>query len=345
MCNDLLYRELHGALRALQDAGITPILLKGAALAETVYAQRALRPMSDIDLLVKPEAVSRAAAILAHLGYTRQPHPQTDTWVNAHAYEVVFTKAAPVANAWHLDLHWHLDRPGRPFAIDLDGLWARAQPAIIAQIKTLVLAPEDLLLHVCLHTCKHQFTFFGLRACCDIAAIIRSYGATLDWGQVTSRAAQWQIAPYVDLPLRLAQELVGAAVPEAVLDDLRPEGFDARMLVWAGAEILEETTAAPLFPALLQLWRGRWRVEKAAVVWRIFSPAVIAKAYALAPTSKMVYLYYPVRATDLLRRYGPVVWRLLRRDVHLRAAVHRKTHLAAWLGPLSKGPLKTGWFS
>jgi hypothetical protein len=343
--NDLLYRELHGALRALQDAGITPIILKGAALAETVYAQRALRPMSDTDILIRPEAVDRAAAILADLGYTRPGPPQADAWRQADRYHIVLTKPSPAFNEWHLELHWHLDRPSRPFAIDLEGLWARARPVRIANTHALVLSPEDLLLHVCLHTCKHQFTFFGLRACCDIAATVRHYGATLDWAQVTQRAGQWQVAPYVYLPLRLAQELIGAAVPEAVLDGLRPEGFDARTLEWAGAEIFEDTTASPLFPELLKLWCGRWRVEKAAVVRRIFSPAVIARAYALAPTSKWVYLYYPVRATALVQRYGSVCWRLLRRDTHLHASVHRKTYLAAWLGPLSKGHLKQGWFS
>jgi hypothetical protein len=220
--NDLLYRELHGTLHALQDAGITPIILKGAVLAETVYADRALRPMSDIDILVRPEAIDRAAAILADLGYTRHAHVKGDTWEKAQHYHVILTKPSPAFHAWHLELHWHLDRPGRPFAIDLDGLWARARPATIAKTNALVFSPEDLLLHVCLHTCKHQFTFFGLRACCDIAAIIRSYGTTLDWTQVTQRAWQWQIAPYVYLPLRLAQELIGAAVPEAVLGALRP---------------------------------------------------------------------------------------------------------------------------
>jgi hypothetical protein len=80
-------------------------------------------------------------------------------------------------------------------------------------------------------------------------------------------------------------------------------------------------------------------------VWKIFSPALIGHAYALAPTSNMVYLYYPVRAIDLVWRYGPIIWRLLQRDTHLRPSVHRKAQLAAWLGPLSKGRLKTGWFS
>jgi hypothetical protein len=343
--NDLLYRERHGALRALQDAGITPIILKGAALAETVYAQRALRPMSDTDILGRPEAIGQAEAIPTDLGYTRHGPPQTAAWVKADHYHIILTKPSPTFDAWHLELDWHLDRPSRPFALDLEGLWARARPARIANTNALVPAPEDLLLHLCLHTCKHRFAFFGLRACCDIAATIRSYEATLDWAQVVQGAGQGQIAPYVYLPLQLAKELVGAAVPEAVLDGLRPQSCDPSVLDGACAEIFGDAIASPLFPVLLQLWCGRWRVEKAAVVRRLFRPATIAKAYRLAPTSKAVHLYYLVRAAALVRRYGPVYWRLLRRDVQLRASVHGKTRLTAWLGPYSKERLKTGWFS
>ena len=54
--NSFLYGELSNVLNAFREKQIEVIVLKGAALAETVYPNRALRPMSDIDLLVKREA-------------------------------------------------------------------------------------------------------------------------------------------------------------------------------------------------------------------------------------------------------------------------------------------------
>jgi Uncharacterised nucleotidyltransferase len=53
--NTLLYRELEALLRALRTLGAPVIALKGAALADTVYQDRALRPMSDVDLMVRKE--------------------------------------------------------------------------------------------------------------------------------------------------------------------------------------------------------------------------------------------------------------------------------------------------
>src|SRR5262245_25810774 len=53
MRNALLYKELECILSALRDAGAPVVVLKGAALAENVYRNRALRPMSDVDLLIQ----------------------------------------------------------------------------------------------------------------------------------------------------------------------------------------------------------------------------------------------------------------------------------------------------
>ncbi len=51
--NALLFRELERILAALAaGAEIPVIVLKGAALAQTVYPDPALRPMGDLDLLV-----------------------------------------------------------------------------------------------------------------------------------------------------------------------------------------------------------------------------------------------------------------------------------------------------
>src|SRR5262245_21488251 len=47
-------------LALYRDAGIDALLLKGAALAHMVYPQPALRPMRDIDILVRASDAARA---------------------------------------------------------------------------------------------------------------------------------------------------------------------------------------------------------------------------------------------------------------------------------------------
>ncbi|GAB4524424.1 MAG: hypothetical protein Fur0018_07970 [Anaerolineales bacterium] len=67
--NTLLLQELGRILEAFEQAGIEVIVLKGAALAQTLYEDIGLRPMSDIDLLVRPEDVWRVWKIICSLGY------------------------------------------------------------------------------------------------------------------------------------------------------------------------------------------------------------------------------------------------------------------------------------
>jgi hypothetical protein len=336
LSNSLLYQELSQVLTALRALPSETIVLKGAALAETVYPHRALRPMSDVDLLVREEDISRVEDALMALDYHFLEGGKPKAYYRVHHYHVTFVKSESALQEMHIEVHWHLDRQRPAFTIDIEGIWHRAVPAPIAGVDTLVLSPEDVLLHLCLHTCKHKLTFFGLRALGDIAATLQQYGPHMAWQPFQVRAEQWGITPYVYVMLRLARELVGAAVPDPLLHALKPAEFDERLLSWATAEMLEDQSTVPLFPALLDLWKGRGVKDRAALVAQLFSRATIAQSYALHPTSKRVYVYYPVRLKDLVRRYGPVLWRLICREPHVTARAEGKLQLAAWLRPFDR---------
>jgi hypothetical protein len=101
-----LLRELAIVLNACQRHSIQVLVLKGAALAETVYKDIALRPMSDVDLLVKPAQLAQTRHLLAtlgfvlmglemHTGYTEEFRSE-ETWCKVGAVEVA------------IDLHWGL---------------------------------------------------------------------------------------------------------------------------------------------------------------------------------------------------------------------------------------------
>ncbi len=64
-------RVLLEVLALLQSAGIETLLLKGSALAYTLYPDPALRPMRDIDLLFRPEDAQRAHDLLKANDFTQ----------------------------------------------------------------------------------------------------------------------------------------------------------------------------------------------------------------------------------------------------------------------------------
>lgn len=227
-------------------------------------------------------------------------------------------------------MHWHIERPSQPVTVDIERVWARAVPATVADVDVKVFSPEDVLLHLCLHTCQDRF-IFGLRPFCDVSAILDHADQVIDWDYVQQCADAWRLGSFVYLTLWLAKQLLGAAVPNQVLGALTPRDVDDRLLGWASAEVLAARGTSPISREFLQLWAGSTFTERAAVVKRLLSPTVIARAYALPAGSTRVYGYYPRRLKDLLRRYGPVWWRVLCRDQRLLANVNRKARVAAWV--------------
>jgi hypothetical protein len=201
----------------------------------------------------------------------------------------------------------------------------------------LVLSPEDLLLHLCLHTSFDHKFLLGLRACWDILETLQHHRSDIDWEQVERRAREWGVGKYVYLTLHVAKELVGAAVSVEALASLKPRGFHPRLIRWAIAEILASRTAAvSVSPRLAQMSETTRVREKASLLVKSAfpSPKAMGRMYPGPGDSKWVYFYYPVRWRDLLMRYRRSAWQLVRRDEEVMALVERereRTALMDWL--------------
>jgi hypothetical protein len=329
--NLLLCQELSEVLRTFQHDSIAVIVLKGAFLAEVVYADRALRPMLDVDLLVRKRDLSRAEARLLELGYSQPEPPSIEVNYATHHHSRPFTKPGGVK----IELHRTIGHPSGSFNIDVDGLWNRARPATIANVGALALSPEDLLLHLCLHASfDHQF-LFGLRSFCDISETIRHCWDDIDWEQIQHRACTWGVGKYVYLTLYLARELLEADVPEAALDSLKPAGFDLQVITWARVQIFSDAVPS-LPPNLAQLWGSQQLREKIVLFLKSVFPSgeAMARMYHVPPDSNWIYLYYPLRWKDLLMQYSCPAWRMVHRHkttVDLAKRENQKAALREWL--------------
>lgn len=150
------FHQVTRVLRALKDVDCPVVVLKGAALAETVYGDGALRPMVDVDLLVPPSGVRAAEAVLTRLGYVPQladPWPGfSQRYQNSMAYLHPSGRPLP----WMVGLHWHLFDVPYYRRIRPEGWFGRAQPARVAGVDTLVPSPEDHLVYLCGHLALHH---------------------------------------------------------------------------------------------------------------------------------------------------------------------------------------------
>jgi hypothetical protein len=317
--NMRLYHALAKVLMVLRDDDIPVIVLKGAHLAQVVYGNTALRPMGDVDLLIRATDLSRVEGKLQEIGYSPATHSEPGMGhIMSHHLTLVKPGTVPV------EMHWtivYLDR------IDLDELWKRARPATIAGVEALVLSPEHLLLHLCLHVAfTHQFDF-GLGPFCDISETLRHYRDQMNWEQVRLCALQWGVSKCVYLTLYLARELMEAAVPEEMLKALEPNELDPSLITWAKRQTfggLGEALSISL--NLARMWEADRLQDKVTILLRSAfpSPELMATMYSVPLSSKRVYLYYPMRLIDLILRHGRTAWRLFRGDREVIASAERE---------------------
>jgi hypothetical protein len=214
-----LMHKLAVCLRTLAEAGLPVVVLKGAALAQAVYRDVSLRPMVDVDLLVRRADLAAITAILVELGYSAdrvETHPGA---VAEHESELPFCK--PGDSAIAIDVHWTLfDSPYYQDRIAMDWFWDTAQPMAIADVATRVLGPEALLIHLCGHLALHHGAN-GLLWWHDIVEVLSTYRDELDWNEVLARTQMYGLALPMGAVLDGVVENWGVAIPLHVLSALR----------------------------------------------------------------------------------------------------------------------------
>lgn len=306
--NMLLFDGLKKALAALKSAGIPAVPLKGAHLALAVYKDIGLRPMSDIDLLLRSRDLDQAVPALAEAGFLPARKFFIDDQVLLHQHLTPLQSKEGVV----LELHWNISNPLASHPIMPEELWERAEVRQVDGMDLLLLCPEDLLIHICLHAARHRFNF-GLLHLADITEILVRHGETLDWDRLCLTAQKWQATRTVYLCLLLAKDLLGAAVSEALLERFRPAHAEPQLMAWARELVREGCfNTVPMTFSLPQVMAVRTLGGRIRKLLQILLPAkkVLAMQYCVRSDSPLLYFYYIKRLKDIFARHTGTVLRL-----------------------------------
>jgi hypothetical protein len=211
--NTVLATRWSEATRAMSAAGVSVITLKGMALVHEVYRDFGVRPMADIDLLVRPRDAPRAIDALLALGYHHGDAALCDEQDGRSFRQLA-------RDGTVIDLHWHLGRYPRvesAVRLDHDALWDGARRLTAS---SLALSREHLLLHLAYHL-TFGSEFGRLVWFTDIAAAVDAWNETIAWPALVADARRWGLAGATHYALAAAR-LLGAAVPAGVLAALAP---------------------------------------------------------------------------------------------------------------------------
>jgi hypothetical protein len=224
--NISLIQTLERIAQDFKSESIDVICYKGAMLAEQVYRDSGLRPMGDIDLLIRKEDIVKADNILRRNGYSMPLEIKGFDGFSPGQYRNSFLYRSEnhFSNAVHL--HWHVVNFS-PYderimqKIDMDRVWQESTPVRLgnADLRTFSLHHEIIFL--CMHALNH--VFYPLLRLCDINELLRLRKDDINWDRVVEESITFHLSKSVYYALYLVSTMFKVEIPETVLHRLKPK--------------------------------------------------------------------------------------------------------------------------
>jgi len=287
-------------LREANAQGIPAVLLRGTSVAERYYPEDpALRPYTDLDLLVPRGRLEETKQLARRLGYRPAAGAFPDAFYERHHLHLRYLGTG---SGIPLEIHWAVDHPLSTHRIDYASLFGAATADRLVGAPVLRLSATDEFLLLALHLAKHASAVHALppallpgRAVerglilwmADLDRIVALRGPAFDWDALLARAEAWEVTPHLGAALAATATVLGTQVPGAVR---------RRLLAAAPVGALERACAhlanghGPL-SRRLRAWSGKlsagpafFSLERGAELARILlPPAAWVRRHGPAP--------------------------------------------------------------
>ncbi|MFA9613301.1 MAG: nucleotidyltransferase family protein, partial [Deltaproteobacteria bacterium] len=227
--------QLREIIEAFREQGVRVLVLRGPALAFSLYEDPAMRPSCDLDLLVLPEQVVQARTILESLGY-RCLAKRFETARDFFREECFIHQENP-GNTFPVDLHWvHWEL--HPFfkgseEVDILDLFQRAWKVETPTLAFETLHPVDYLIHSAIHLIMIHKNEMRLSWIYDTALLAQHLQVPDDWETLQERCVAWRARLPLEHCLKMAQVWAGLELPEG-FDDFStwPRPTEDESAVW-----------------------------------------------------------------------------------------------------------------
>ena len=314
--NVLLLSETESFCDRLGRHGIPVMLLKGMALLQGVYPHPALRPMTDVDILVRRRDMAAARRILvSECGYDDAGFETPAAEAVAGRTTLVKRGAPAHLGRMLLEIHWDLV----PLEYQWKGrrppvaqFWTGAQEARTHGLHALTPAGADHLCYVAMHNCVHCFD--RLMGLMDAAYLLSRLSASGAWHDLVHRAEGYGCRVDLFLNVALAQALFGAPVPPGALKALAPGAWRARRLagLFTREALFDEAFSSARRYITRLLAADRPADALRLVAWSLFPPAAwLAQRHDLREM-KRVKNRRLAHLLRLMQQAGNVVWKAVR---------------------------------
>lgn len=227
--NIILADELCRLINLFRNAGIETIPYKGPALALFAYGDLALRRFVDLDVIVRKSDVLRARDLLLAEGYVPGKSltlAQQELLLRTQ-HNLQFSRDN---RQLLLELHWEVAPHLFASSVQENELWQDLTTINVNGHELKTLSAGDLLFSLCVHGSRHLWERLGW--ICDVSELIARH--EINWTALLQRAAETDSERMFLLGLRLAQQLLGTNLPQAVKQrcdaDTRLESLAANVI-------------------------------------------------------------------------------------------------------------------
>jgi hypothetical protein len=205
--------------RKFESCAIDAMVLKDLSLICEVFAEPALRPIGDIDILIRREQYPEVRACLEQLEFAPLPDPDNALTMK-YAWGHHFHRRRD--DLW-LDLQWNIlqrewstEPPENAF--NIDEMWTAASSISIDRVHVLRPCVEHMLFHLCLHLEGHRYSELILLV--EIAELLDKCNGRIDWNAFVSSVRRHEACRSVHQALVFVGVLLQAPIPPWVLDQL-----------------------------------------------------------------------------------------------------------------------------
>lgn len=227
-------------LDRFRSNGIECLLLKGADLLSRLYGIRGLRPLADVDLLVREHDLPAIDRVLAELEY-RPVIDGNPAYVASNGSLVLDL----VTEIWYAD--------------DTEDIWRRAACRTVAGIPVKAMGAEDLLVYLTAYSVLHR-GWLPPSFAKDIALLIGK--EPLNWEFIVDEAIRRNLKITLHHGLSYAVQQAAVPIPEGVLTRLAPSATSERALAFMFRKLVTQAPVDGMGHFLLLLsvpGAKRWR--------------------------------------------------------------------------------------
>ncbi|MDP2939190.1 MAG: signal peptidase I [Candidatus Omnitrophota bacterium] len=215
-----VYDDISKLLKEFNARGLKTIMLKGCSLGELIYQDFSLRPMKDVDILVKKTDWPQIKEILTKLGFEEKRGLDPLILETLMGGPIDFQLCYENKRDTRLEFKFNIFILDFPDFSSTDNYWNEALDLVVAGNETLGLSLEDQILHL---SCRLiSVGFRNLLWFCDLREFIQHYQNKIDWQKLIIKAKSKRIDTILYYSLLILKEQMDVNVAQEILNSLKP---------------------------------------------------------------------------------------------------------------------------